>query len=187
MIADALRRLSTRSFPRPFAGDVEVARSDGRDSPHRRRRARPAGPVVCACGAAWLSAALSVVACARPDRRPDFSCGADRPLVASFFLDDIAAIVEREIDPYGARGRPLPLGSVPRHRAALRRPVDPRQYRGPRADALYRARLSAVLPSQWISAGAGVFRARGDAPLFRPGGRPGACADAIGGRFTSRA
>ena len=29
--------------------------------------------------------------------------------VASFFLDDIAAIVEREVDPYGAPGRPAPL------------------------------------------------------------------------------
>ena len=31
-------------------------------------------------------------------------------LVASFYLDDIAAIVERSIDPRGAPGRPLPLG-----------------------------------------------------------------------------
>ena len=31
-------------------------------------------------------------------------------LVASFYLDDIAAIVERSIDPKGAPGRPLPLG-----------------------------------------------------------------------------
>ena len=32
-------------------------------------------------------------------------------LVASFYLDDIAAIVERSIDPRGAPGRPLPLGT----------------------------------------------------------------------------
>jgi CysZ protein len=33
-------------------------------------------------------------------------------LVASFFLDDISAIVERTIDPEGSQGRPIPAGAA---------------------------------------------------------------------------
>jgi CysZ protein len=33
-------------------------------------------------------------------------------LVASFFLDDISAIVERTIDPEGSPGRPIPAGAA---------------------------------------------------------------------------
>ena len=48
---------------------------------------------------------------ARPDRRHAllFLAAPTVLLVASFFLDDVATIVERKIDPYGAPGRPAPL------------------------------------------------------------------------------
>ena len=62
-------------------------------------------------GPSWLSAALSVVVALGLIAGMIFLAAPTALLVASFFLDDIAAIVEREIDPYGAPGRPLPLPS----------------------------------------------------------------------------
>jgi CysZ protein len=62
-------------------------------------------------GASWLSTALSVVVALGLIAGMFFLAAPTVLLVASFFLDDIAAIVEREIDPHGAPGRPLPLAS----------------------------------------------------------------------------
>ena len=45
-------------------------------------------------------------------------------LVASLFLDEIAAHVEAEIDPFGPQGRPGPVRRRDAGGAALLRPVD---------------------------------------------------------------
>lgn len=60
-------------------------------------------------GPAWLSAVLSVVVTLGLIVVVIFLAPAAVSLVASFFLDDVAAIVERTIDPNGPPGRPLPL------------------------------------------------------------------------------
>jgi CysZ protein len=62
-------------------------------------------------GPSWLSAVVSVVVALGLIAGIIFLAAPTVLLVASFFLDDIASIVEREIDPYGAPGRPLPLAS----------------------------------------------------------------------------
>jgi CysZ protein len=61
-------------------------------------------------GPAWLSAALSVVVALGLIVGVIFLAPPTVSLVASLFLDDVAAIVERTIDPNGPPGRPLPLG-----------------------------------------------------------------------------
>jgi CysZ protein len=60
-------------------------------------------------GPAWLSAVLSIVVALGLVVGMIFLAPPTASLVASFFLDDIAAIVERAIDPYGPPGRPLPI------------------------------------------------------------------------------
>ncbi|HZZ62681.1 MAG TPA: sulfate transporter family protein [Roseiarcus sp.] len=60
-------------------------------------------------GPAWLSAVLSVVVTLGLIVVVIFLAPPAVSLVASFFLDDVAAIVERTIDPGGPPGRPLPL------------------------------------------------------------------------------
>ena len=60
-------------------------------------------------GPAWLSAILSVVVALGLFVGVIFLVPPTASLVASFFLDDIAAMVERVIDPHGPPGRPLPL------------------------------------------------------------------------------
>ena len=60
-------------------------------------------------GPAWLSAVLSIVVALGLVAGMIFLAPPTASLVASFFLDDIAAIVERAIDPYGLPGRPLPI------------------------------------------------------------------------------
>ena len=55
-------------------------------------------------GPSWLSAALEVVVALGLTAGMIFLAAPTVLLVASFFLDDIAAIVEREIDPHGAPG-----------------------------------------------------------------------------------
>jgi CysZ protein len=60
-------------------------------------------------GPAWLSAVLSVVVALGLIVSVIFLAPPTASLVASFFLDDVAAMVERTIDPNGPPGRPLPL------------------------------------------------------------------------------
>ncbi len=60
-------------------------------------------------GPSWLSTLLSVAVALGLIVGMIFLAAPAVALVASFFLDDIAAIVEREIDPEGPPGRPLPL------------------------------------------------------------------------------
>ncbi len=60
-------------------------------------------------GPAWLSAVLSVVVALGLVASMIFLAPPTASLVASFFLDDVAATVERTIDPHGPPGRPLPL------------------------------------------------------------------------------
>ena len=60
-------------------------------------------------GPAWLSAVLSVVVALGLFVGMIFFAPPTVSLVASFFLDDVAATVERAIDPHGPPGRPLPL------------------------------------------------------------------------------
>src|SRR5271165_2745048 len=62
-------------------------------------------------GPGWLSAVLSVVVALGLIAGMLFLAAPTVLLVATFFLDDIAAIVERDIDPDGAPGRPLPLAA----------------------------------------------------------------------------
>jgi CysZ protein len=62
-------------------------------------------------GPLWLSAILSVVVALGVIAGMVFLAAPTVSLVASFYLDDIASIVEREIDPKGPPGRPLPLAS----------------------------------------------------------------------------
>jgi CysZ protein len=61
-------------------------------------------------GPAWLSAVLSVVLALGLVVGMIFLAPPTASLVAGFFLDDIAAMVERAVDPQGPPGRPLPLG-----------------------------------------------------------------------------
>jgi CysZ protein len=58
---------------------------------------------------AWLSWILSVAVALGLVASMIFLAAPTASLVASFYLDDIADTVEREIDPTGPRGRPLPL------------------------------------------------------------------------------
>jgi CysZ protein len=60
-------------------------------------------------GPSWLSTVLSIAVALGLIAGMVFLAAPTVLLVASFFLDDIATIVEREIDPYGAPGRPAPL------------------------------------------------------------------------------
>jgi CysZ protein len=60
-------------------------------------------------GPSWLRAAMSVVVALGLIAGMIFLATPTILFVASFFLDDISAMVEREIDPRGAPGRPLPL------------------------------------------------------------------------------
>ncbi|MDE3177548.1 MAG: sulfate transporter family protein [Pseudomonadota bacterium] len=57
----------------------------------------------------WLAAAISVLIGLGVLAGLVLLAAPTTSLVASFFLDDIAAIVEREIDPAGPPGRPAPL------------------------------------------------------------------------------
>lgn len=61
-------------------------------------------------GPAWLSAVLSVALAFGLVAAMVFLAPPTASLVAGFFLDDVAAMVERTIDPHGPAGRPLPLG-----------------------------------------------------------------------------
>jgi len=63
-------------------------------------------------GPAWLSTFLSVAVALGLIVGMVFLAAPVTALVAGFFLDDIARIVEREIDPNGAPGRPLPLAQA---------------------------------------------------------------------------
>ncbi len=60
-------------------------------------------------GSGWLSAVLSIVVALGLVAGMIFLAPPTASLVAGFFLDDIAATVERAIDPDGPPGRPLPL------------------------------------------------------------------------------
>src|SRR5208282_4650874 len=60
-------------------------------------------------GPAWLSVVLSVVLALGLVISMIFLAPPTASLVASFYLDDVAALVERTIDPRGPPGRPLPL------------------------------------------------------------------------------
>ena len=58
---------------------------------------------------AWLSWILSIAVALGLIASMTLLAAPTASLVASFYLDDIADVVEREIDPTGPRGRPLPL------------------------------------------------------------------------------
>ncbi len=60
-------------------------------------------------GPAWVSAVLSIVVALGLVAGLIFLAPPTASLVAGFFLDEIAAIVERAIDPGGPLGRPLPI------------------------------------------------------------------------------
>ena len=60
-------------------------------------------------GPSWLATLLSVAVALGLFVGLVFLAAPTVALVASFFVDDIASIVEREIDPDGPPGRPLPL------------------------------------------------------------------------------
>jgi len=60
-------------------------------------------------GPAWLNAILSVVIALGLFVGMIFLAPPTASLVAGFYLDDVAATVERTIDPHGPPGRPLPL------------------------------------------------------------------------------
>jgi CysZ protein len=60
-------------------------------------------------GPAWLEVVLSVVLALGLIVGMIFLAPPTASLVASFYLDDVAALVERTIDPHGPSGRPLPL------------------------------------------------------------------------------
>jgi CysZ protein len=62
-------------------------------------------------GPLWLSAILSVVVALGVIAGMVFLAAPTVSLVASFYLDDIASTVEREIDPKGPPGQPLPPAS----------------------------------------------------------------------------
>ena len=57
---------------------------------------------------AWLSWILSIAVALGLIASMTLLAAPTASLVASFYLDDIADVVEREIDPTGPRGRPLP-------------------------------------------------------------------------------
>jgi len=61
-------------------------------------------------GPGWLGAVLSAVVAFGLVAAMIFLAPPTVSFVAGFYLDDIAAIVERSIDPAGPPGRPLPLG-----------------------------------------------------------------------------
>jgi CysZ protein len=61
-------------------------------------------------GPVWLSVVLSTVVALGLIVGMIFLAPPTASLVAGFYLDDIASIVERAIDPRGPSGRPLPLG-----------------------------------------------------------------------------
>ena len=58
---------------------------------------------------AWLSWILSIAVALGLIAGMTLLAAPTASLVASFYLDDIADVVEREIDPTGPRGRPLPV------------------------------------------------------------------------------
>jgi CysZ protein len=60
-------------------------------------------------GPAWLGVVLSVVLALGLIVGMTFLAPPTASLVASFYLDDVAALVERTIDPHGPPGRPLPF------------------------------------------------------------------------------
>ncbi len=60
-------------------------------------------------GPSWLSTVLSIVVALGLIAGIVLLAAPTVLFVASFFLDDIATIVEREIDPHAAPGRPAPL------------------------------------------------------------------------------
>jgi CysZ protein len=57
----------------------------------------------------WLSWILSIVVALGLVASMTLLAAPTASLVASFYLDNIAEAVEREINPLGPRGRPLPL------------------------------------------------------------------------------
>jgi CysZ protein len=63
-------------------------------------------------GPPWLSTTLAVIAGLGLFVGLAFLVAPITSLTAGFFLDDIALMVEREIDPGGAPGRPIPFGSA---------------------------------------------------------------------------
>jgi len=61
-------------------------------------------------GPAWVGAMLSVLLALGIIAGMILLAAPTASLVAGFFLDDVAALVEREIDPSGRSGRPIPIG-----------------------------------------------------------------------------
>ena len=63
-------------------------------------------------GPAWLGALVSIAVALGLIIGMIFLAAPVAALVASFFLDEVAAIVEREVDPGGPPGRPPPLAQA---------------------------------------------------------------------------
>ena len=59
---------------------------------------------------AWLQATISIIAGLSLLVGSIFLVAPVSALVAGFFVDDLATLVERDVDPDGEPGRPLPLG-----------------------------------------------------------------------------
>jgi len=65
-----------------------------------------------AFGPPWLATALAILAALGLIVGLAFLVAPITSLTAGFFLDDIALLVEREIDPIGPIGRPIPFGTA---------------------------------------------------------------------------
>ncbi|HLW93667.1 MAG TPA: sulfate transporter family protein [Roseiarcus sp.] len=65
-----------------------------------------------AFGPPWLATALAILAALGLIVGLAFLVAPITSLTAGFFLDDIALLVEREIDPIGPVGRPIPFGTA---------------------------------------------------------------------------
>ncbi len=124
-------------------------------------------------GPAWLSFVLSTIVALGLIVGMIFLAPPTASLVAGFYLDEIAAIVECAIDPRGAPGRPLPLAPSLALGLRFRAAVHRRQPCRSRPDAVHRRRPSVFLRPKRLSARPGVFRACGNAShVSGPGPRP---------------
>ena len=114
---------------------------------------------------------------ARPRRRPRLLAAPTTSLVASFFLDEIADLVEREVDPCGPPGRPAP--ALRRRFSRCASPLSPRW-------SLLVALVLLFVPgfgfAAWIAANAYLFGSEYfelAAMRFHPVARRGRCAAAF--------
>ena len=102
-------------------------------------------------------------------------------IVAGYFLDDVAEVVEGKDYPADPPGRALPFGTGPALRPPLRRPVAAGEPRRPAAVLHPRRQYRRVLRRQRLSARAGIFRA-GGGPLLAGRRTWRGCAPSIAAR-----